>query len=386
MAKIDELIDATGAYDCVECGKCTSLCPVAACNPDFAPRLIVVKALEGIQGLSEEKDIWSCLTCEMCSDMCPYKVDYSKFVRGLREEALSMGAAPVCSQGGLIQTMGRIMTAPELKQNRLKWLDPDLKIAEKGDVYYFMGCLPHLDIIFEEKDVRLLEIAKSAIRIMNHAGIIPVVSNTEVCCGHDMLWVGDRPNFTKLAKQNIENIKNSGAKQVVFSCAEGFRTFDVDYQEVFGDLDFEILHISEFILDLMDDGKLNFKNDGNVKVTYHDSCRLGRHMGIYDTPRDILKELPGVELIEMERIREKSACCGVSAFATCESSSKKMQLERLMEAKNTGAEKMLMFCPKCQIHFKCTTWKEMPVEKEKVDIPIDDMTTFIAERLEAKTV
>ena len=136
----------------------------------------------------------------------------------------------------------------------------------------------------------------------------------------------------------------------------------------------------------MDDGKLNFTNDGNVKVTYHDSCRLGRHMGIYDTPRDILKELPGVELIEMERIREKSACCGVSAFATCESSSKKMQLERLMEAKNTGAEKMLMFCPKCQIHFKCTTWKEMPVEKEKVDIPIDDMTTFIAERLEAKTV
>jgi heterodisulfide reductase subunit D len=384
MVKIDELIDATGAYDCVECGKCTSVCPAAAYNPEFAPRLIVVKALEGIEGLSKEKDIWSCLTCEMCSDMCPYKVDYSKFVRGLREEALAMGASPVCSQGGLVQTMGRIMTAPDLKQNRLNWLTDDLKVADSGDVYFFMGCLPHLDIIFEEKEVKLLDIAKSAIKIMNHAGITPVVSKTEVCCGHDMLWVGDRANFSKLAKQNIENIKNSGAKQVVFTCAEGFRTFDIDYQDVFGDLGFEVLHISEFILDLIDDGKLNFKNDGNVKVTYHDSCRLGRHMGIYDTPRDILKEMPGVELVEMERIREKSACCGVSAFATCEASSKKMQIDRLMEGKNTGADKMLMFCPKCQIHFKCASWKEMPVEPEKVDIPIDDMTTFVAERLEEK--
>jgi len=136
------------------------------------------------------------------------------------------------------------------------------------------------------------------------------------------------------------------------------------------------------LTDLIDDGKLKFKNDGNIKVTYHDSCRLGRHMGIYDTPRDILADIPGVELVEMERNREKAACCGVSAFATCESSSKKMQVERLMEGKKTGAEKMLMFCPKCQIHFKCTTWKEMPVEKELVDIPIDDMTTFVAEHLE----
>jgi Fe-S oxidoreductase len=108
-------------------------------------------------------------------------------------------------------------------------------------------------------------------------------------------------------------------------------------------------------------------------------------MGLYDTPRDILKELPGVELVEMERNREKAACCGVSAFATCESASKKMQIERLMEGKNTGAEKMLMFCPKCQIHFKCSTWKEMPVEPEKVDIPLDDVTTFVAERLADKT-
>jgi len=86
MATVDDLVEDTGAYDCVECGKCTSVCPVAALNPDFAPRLIVVKALEGAEGLSQERDIWACITCEMCSDMCPYKVDYSGFIRGLRGE------------------------------------------------------------------------------------------------------------------------------------------------------------------------------------------------------------------------------------------------------------------------------------------------------------
>ena len=382
MATIDELIEDTGAYDCVECGKCTSVCPVAALNPEFAPRLIVVKALEGLEGLSQERDIWACITCEMCSDMCPYKVDYSGFIRGLRGEAVKMGYEPTCSQGGLIQTMARIMSSSKLNQNRLNWLEPDLKVADTGDVLYFTGCLPHLHTIFEEKEVNLIDVAKGAIKIMNHAGITPIVSKKEVCCGHDLSWTGDEDSFQKLAKINVETIKNSGAKQVVFSCSEGFRTFDVDYQDLLGELGFEVLHISEFLLDLIDDGKLNFKKDLNINVTYHDPCRLGRHMGVYDTPRDVLAAIPGVTLTEMERNREKAACCGVSAFATCDSYAKKMQIERMVEAKKTGAAKLLTFCPKCQIHLKCAVWKEMPVEPKEVDIPIEDFVVFVANALE----
>jgi Fe-S oxidoreductase len=382
MATVDDLVEDTGAYDCVECGKCTSVCPVAALNPDFAPRLIVVKALEGAEGLSQERDIWACITCEMCSDMCPYKVDYSGFIRGLRGEAVKLGYEPTCSQGGLIQTMARIMSSSKLNQNRLNWLEPEMKVSETGDVFYFMGCLPHLHTIFEEKDVKLVDIAKSTVKIMNHAGITPVVSKNEVCCGHDLRWTGDDENFEKLAKLNVETIKNSGAKTVVFTCAEGFRTFDVDYKDLLGDLDFEVLHISEYLLDLIDDGKLNFKKDLNVKITYHDPCRLGRHMGLYDTPRDVLTAIPGVELIEMERSREKAACCGVSAFATCDSYAKKMQIERMIDAKDPGADKLLTLCPKCQIHLNCAVWKEIPVEPEKVDIPIEDFVSFIASSLE----
>ena len=382
MSFIDELIKNTGAFDCVECGKCTSICPIAELNPDFAPRLIVVKALEGLEGLEKEQDIWSCLTCEMCSNMCPYKVNFSDFIQGLRAEAARLGSIPNCSQSGILHSTMRIMTSPNLNQNRLDWLTPDLKIAERGDVYYFTGCLPYFDTLFNDLELNTLAIAKSVITICNKAGITPVLSKNERCCGHDLYWIGDKVNFEKLAKMNVENIKNSGAKQVVFSCAECLRAFDINYQDLLGDLDFELLHISEFILDLIDDSKLNFKKDLNVNVTYHDPCRLGRHMGIYDTPRDIFKSIPGVSLIEMERSRDKAVCCGVSAFSSCDTISKKMQIDRMLEAKATGADKLITSCPKCQIHLKCSVSKELPVNPEEVNIPIEDLVIFVANALE----
>ncbi|UCH88593.1 MAG: 4Fe-4S dicluster domain-containing protein [Thermoplasmata archaeon] len=380
MSAIDELIEDTGAFDCVECGKCTSVCPVAEINSEFAPRLIVVKAQAGLEGLAKEKDIWSCLTCGLCNDMCPYKVDFTEFIRGMRSEAVIHGALPVCSKGGLLQTMGRIMTSPELKQNRLSWVTDDLKVAEKGDIYFFTGCTAHFDYIFEEREIKTSGILVAAVKIMNSAGITPAVSNDEVCCGHDLNWTGNEEHFEKLMEKNLEVIKASGAKQVVFTCPEGMRTFEFDYKDIAGDLGFEVLHISELILDLIDQDKLQHK-DLDGKVTFHDPCRLGRHLGIYDDPRDMIKET-GAELVEMERSRNKSTCCGVSAFATCEASSKQMQIERLKEAKKTGAQKMLTFCPKCWLHFKCSTWKKFPGLEEEVDIPIEDATIFFSKTLE----
>ena len=382
MGYIDDLIEDTGAYDCVECGKCTTVCPIAAYNPEFAPRLIVVKALEGLQdNLADEKDIWTCITCEMCNDMCPYEVNYSEFVRGMRVEAAKSGNTPLCSQAGLLHTMMRMMAKPNLKQNRLGWVDDSIKIAEKGDIFYFVGCLPQLDVIFSEDDLKLTEIAKSAIRIMNRAGIVPVVSSDERCCGHDLNWVGDELNTRRLMNLNIDLIRKSGAKTVVFTCPECYRTFDMDYQDILGDLEFELVHISDFICDLIDDGKLSFPEALEETVTYHDSCRLGRHMGVYDAPRRILKEIKGLDLVEMERNREKASCCGVSAWAYCDSYSKMMQVDRLMEAKRTGADKLLSFCPKCLIHFNCAATHEVPVDKALVDIQVKDFTVEIAKAL-----
>lgn len=380
MSEMKKLIDDTGAFDCVECGKCTSVCPVARVDPNFAPRLIVVKALEGVEtNLAQEKDMWSCITCEMCNDMCPYKVDYTGFIQGMRAEAAKAGNLPVLSQGGAVHTMQRIM-AKGLKQNRLSWLTPDLRVKEKGDVFYFTGCAVQLGTLYHDRAAELKRTPASIVKVLNAAGIEPVVSNNEVCCGHDLNWTGDEDTLLSLMDRNVKIIKESGAKTVVFSCPECMRTFEVDYQDFLGDLPFELKHISEYLLELVDEGKLKFKENGG-KVTYQDSCRLGRHLGIYDPPRDLIKEI-GMDLVEMPNNREKAGCCGVNAFGNCSETSRKLQLDRLIEAAGTGADMMLTFCPKCAIHFNCLlSSPKLPVDRGKVKIVVRDFGVVIAERL-----
>jgi Fe-S oxidoreductase/coenzyme F420-reducing hydrogenase delta subunit len=379
--RIDSLIEDTGAFDCVECGKCTTVCPVAKYNTEFAPRTIVLKATEGQVGnLSTDQDIWTCVTCEQCNSMCPYKVDYSGFIRGLRAEAVSLDNEPACSQGGLMQAIMRVMAHGDLKQDRLRWLTPELKVAEKGDVFFFTGCAPYFDAIFAERKLDLSGIPQAVVKIMNRAGITPVVSNDEVCCGHDLNWTGDEDGMMKLMKKNVDLIKASGAKKVVFPCPECLRTFNMDYQDFLGDFDFELVHISQLVDDLLKEGKIKLKK-GASKVTFQDSCRLGRHMGIYDEPRAALRGAQA-EVVEMDNTRDKALCCGVSAWATCDEVSKKMQVDRLKEAKRTGAECLVTGCYKCLIHLNCAQVNKTQVPKEQIDIPIKDLSVFIADALE----
>ena len=381
-AKVDALIEDTGAFDCVECGKCTTVCPVAKYNPDFAPRTIVLKATEGqAEAITADQDIWTCITCEQCNSMCPYEVDYSGFIRGLRTEAAKQDNTPVCSQGGLMQGIMRVQANGDFKQDRLGWLTPDLKVAEKGDVFFFTGCVSYYDRIFKERELDLAGIPRAAVRIMNKAGITPVVSNDEVCCGHDLNWTGDETGLRKLMKKNIEVIKASGAKKVVFACPECMRTFDLDYQDIMGDLDFEMVHISDFASQQIKEGKLKMKS-GSSKFTFQDSCRLGRHMDIYDAPRETLRGAEGNQVLEMPNTRDKAICCGVSAWATCDEVSRKIQVERLKEAKQTGAECLVTGCYKCLIHLTCAQANPGKTPKETIDIPIKDLSVAIAEYLE----
>jgi len=376
------LIEDTGAFDCVECGKCTTVCPIARFDPEFAPRTIVLKAMEGIvDNIATDKAIWTCTTCEQCNSMCPYKVDYSGFIRGMREEASSLGAVPLCSQGGTIHSVQRIMANSKLKQDRLKWVKKDMKIAEKGDVFYFVGCLPHYDAIFHDREgLKLNEISEAAVRIMNKAGIVPVVSGEEKCCGHDLNWTGDEENFEKLMEHNVELIKRSGAKKVVFTCPECYRTFKMDYQDIMGNFEFEMVHISDYIKQLMDEGvlKIGGSKKKGPKFSYHDSCRLGRHSGVYDSPRELAKAFPGAEFVEMQNTKDKAVCCGVSAWINCNANTKKAQIERVMEAKKVGADSLLMFCPKCQIHLRCAVQDKVPVDPKLVDVRLEDFTVAMA--------
>ena len=149
-------------------------------------------------------------------------------------------------------------------------------------------------------------------------------------------------------------------------------------------MNFECVHISEFISELIKEEKIKFNNNFKRKVTFQDPCRLGRHLGIYDAPRTLLNSIPGVEFVEMENNKTDAVCCGTSAWMNCSQNSKQIQLERMKEAKSTGADILVTGCPKCQIHLKCAVHDEIPFDREEVDMEINDLTVFVAKALEGE--
>jgi len=371
---IAESVKLHRTYYCLDCGVCTGSCPVSRVLPAFSPRLIVEKALlEMGDEILQDKDLWSCLTCGRCFERCPTSIDFPEFMRNLREEAVKRGLAPTLAHHGMLQTVMELQ-AWGVKQKKTGWAREAGKIADTGDLFFFVGCMPYFSVIFRDLGVDSLSIGKNVIKILNAAGIVPVVSDDETCCGHDMLWNGKPEIFKKLGAKNIELIRSSGAKKVVFSCPEGYYTFKHHYPQYFGDLGFEVVHFYDYLEKMIADGALKLAN-GAKTYTYHDPCRLGRMAKVYDGPRSILKSLAGGEFKEMERNRENAVCCGTTGWANCSSCSKQIQVERLKEVKATGSQTLVTACPKCQIHLSCA------LATMDMKLEIKDLTTLITESM-----
>jgi heterodisulfide reductase subunit D len=376
---LEDIIKETKTYYCLECGKCTSLCPVSRHNSNFSPRAMLERALMGFgDELVHDRELFSCLACYACSDLCPSDVDYPVFTRKMRILASGQGEHGDCAHSGTLLSVMRLTSHPDIRQKRLEWLD-GCRTSEKGDVLYFVGCAPYFEPVFEDIEVSPVNIARSSIKALNALGIEPVVLPNERCCGHDLLWTGDVETFKKLAQYNAEMIKESGAKKIVFSCPEGCRTFKIDYPQ-YVELDCEVIHITELLAQNLSTLPLKVKqsNPKVKRVTYQDPCRLGRQMGIYEPPREIIKAIPGVELVEMEHNADNSICCGTSAWTNCGSYSKKIREERLLEAKATGAELLITACPKCQIHFKCAMLDKGAEKGPDTSIEVMDLVNLVA--------
>ncbi|MFQ5823027.1 MAG: (Fe-S)-binding protein [bacterium] len=381
MIEIANTIKKTNAFYCLECGKCTASCPIALVNDSYSPRSIVAHTLQRSKNeVLKDPMLWACLTCKNCEAGCPADVDYTRLTLDLRTQAKEYGQQGLCTHGGALQSLMRIMTTADLNQNRLDWVNEDLKIAEKGEVLYFVGCAPYFDVFFSDLEVSTLEAAESVIKLLNAVGIEPVLMTNERCCGHDLLWSGDQENFLKLAEYNLEAIKKTGVKQVVFSCPECYRTIKEDYAAHFGSLGFESLHITEILADKINSREILYPTDSREeKVTYQDPCRLGRHLGIFEAPRKVMNSVPGVELNEMRKSSKKAVCCGVSNWMNCTTYSKQIQVQRLKQAKATGAETLITACPKCEIHLKCAM--KDPNLGDEIKMKIKDVATLAAEAL-----
>jgi Fe-S oxidoreductase len=349
---LERTIRDTKAYYCLECGTCTGSCPVSRYHPQYSPRLMVERALlDDAEEMLGDREVWSCLTCGTCSARCPSTVDYNEFTRATRALARDGGNEGVDTHAGILHALMEL-EARRSDRRDISWIAEELKVAKKGKVLFFTGCLPYFGVVFRELGVDTVGMANSTIRLLNACGVRPVVSRDERCCGHDAYWTGDLDSFKELARRNLKAIEDSGASTVVFACPECYAMFRLVYPKYFRGLKFDTLHISEFLTPHVERGAVAF-SETTATLTYQDPCRLGRFLGVYDAPRGLLAAIPGAELVEMPRSRSEAVCCGSSAWVGCTRVNKRIQLERLGEALDTGAKTLVTGCPKCNIHLAC---------------------------------
>ena len=383
MPELMEAAKKTRAWACYDCGKCTATCPISRIGGDYSPRRHVLETNLGQkEALLGNGSLFSCLTCSLCDQRCPAEVGYTDLVQRLREMCYREGIEPECPHGGALQSVMRMMAKGGTQQDRMGWIDSDLKTEpNKGSVFYWTGCTMYYDAFFPDFGVKTLDGTRAAVRLMNAAGVTPVVSPEERCCGHDLLWNGDRASFEALAKHNVKLVAESGATTLVTSCAECLRTWKLDYAPFFEGSPPRIVHFSEFLLEQEETLKFKDRNGAKAgqRVTYQDPCRMGRHLGIYEAPRQLLAAVPGVELVEMAHSGKSAACCAGGTWSNCDRFAKQIQVNRLKEARATGAEVLVTACPKCQVHFRCTM--KDPKQGSEIEIEMRDLAELAADAL-----
>lgn len=356
---------------CLDCGKCTSVCPVARYNHSLSPRRLVRQRTASNGSRRDPGEaLWSCLTCMYCDTRCPQEVTISRLMPVLRHEVRQNGQKPPFTRCGAMESVAVIQSQAELPQNRLDWLTDDLRTDPESKTLLWVGCTPYFDTFFAENGVNTVAAVASAIRILNALGMEPVVRKDERCCGHDALWGGDDETFEKLATANAKMFSDVAPELVVTVCPECSLTLGREYKERFGVPDCDVKHISEIIQEHA--AQLPVTEQPQV-VTFEDPCRLGRHQGKYDEPRAALATVPGLELREMRHSRQRATCCAGS-WLTCNQSTKKIQVDILREAEATSSELLVTACPKCQIHLKCA----QSGDEQAPGIEIRDLASVVA--------
>ncbi|NVM27674.1 MAG: (Fe-S)-binding protein [Candidatus Helarchaeota archaeon] len=381
ISKIDKV---KTIFACFECGKCTSSCPVIDLFPLNPHNITKLAALGATKYVMKEEILNVCLTCNACNVSCPQDVDFIEFIKFGRILLHKLGIELQETHDGIL----KIITDIQANRDKPPQLPADLipegyQVSEKGEVAYFVGCLPILDTVFQDIEANSSEIARDTIKILNK--ILkkpPVILKNAKCCGHDALWKGDIETFKKLAEHNVNEINRLGIKTVITSCAEGYRTLKKDYPKYVENVNFEVKHISELVAEKIKNNELKFSESLDKKVTYHDPCRLGRHMNVYDPPREIISNMKenGIIFTEMDRSFENSLCCGVSCFINCNDFSKALQLDRLTEAKGV-ADLLVTTCPKCQIHYKCMQHEKKETPSSEINLEVTDLVNLIVKMM-----
>lgn len=329
---------------CFQCGLCDVVCPWNRVR-DFSMRKIVRQAVFGFTAI-ESEEIWLCTTCGRCPQRCPRDVKQVESGVALRRVATEYGVFPETVKpvrtavGALI---GEGNPLGEEREKRADWAE-GLSVktfTEEMEVLYFPGCYPSYD-------PRLKKVARATADILNRAEVdFGILGKTENCCGESIRKTGDEELFKRLARENIKAFVDHGVKKILVNSPHCYHTFKNEYPEFM--VNFEVIHITRYLLDLIDKGKLELKKEYEKKITYHDPCYLGRHNGIYDEPRAVLNKVPCLDLTEMPDCREDSLCCGGGGGRVWMETKKGERFSdlRIEQAMDVGAEALVTACPYC---------------------------------------
>ncbi|OPY58124.1 MAG: Anaerobic glycerol-3-phosphate dehydrogenase subunit C [Pelotomaculum sp. PtaU1.Bin065] len=211
---------------------------------------------------------------------------------------------------------------------------------------YFPGC-------YLCYDPRLKKVAQATANVLNKAGVdFGILGDQENCCGESIRKTGNEELFKKLARENIKTFIDNGVKKILVNSPHCYHTFKNEYPEF--SANFEVVHISQYLFQLINEGRLPISKEYAKKITYHDPCYLGRHNGVYDEPREVLKKIPGLELIEMAESREQSLCCGMGGGRIWMEThaSDRFSNIRLKDAIEVGSEVLVTACPYCITMFE----------------------------------
>ncbi len=368
---------------CSKCGFCQADCPVfsATLRPAYNTRgkMLILKAvLDGSVDLTEDlcETFYLCTECQACGVSCPSGVKGSEIVERVRKELYERGFTPPSLTGvrdGILKA-GNVFTSKQ--EERVEIYPQGLKakakagtLPEKAETLLFMGCLPsYMD----------MKIVPSFVHVMERCGVAFTTLGThEICCGLPLSLMGSDV-FVSHAATVAANLRSMGVREIITPCAGCYKTFKTLYPEVGHDLGVEVYHTVHYLNKLVTEGKLTFHKTLSQKITYHDPCDLGRACRVFDEPRNVLKQIPGVELVEMENNRMAALCCGAGGGVAGVNPNLALEMAaaRVRQALAVGAEIIVSGCPACKDNLR-KGLRTLPRE-ERGEIKVMDMVETVA--------